>query len=227
MTIGVYIHGESALHRMRPGGKLGSLLVLGTLIILVGNPFALATMLAAVLGLYRLAGLSWRTAWEQLRPALFLFAILFAVQWAYHGPVEGGVVIARFAILVLVAALVSLTTRVSDMLDTVMWAVRPLAYIGISPTKVGLAFALAIRFIPVIAEQFAEVREAQRARGLERSFRAVAVPLIVRTLKMATEIGDAIEARSFDPDDARGFSIRRARRSTPARLQTDTRKETP
>lgn len=226
MTIGVYIHGESALHRMAPGGKLVALLILGTLIILVGNPFALAALVVVVLGLYRLAGLSLRTAWRQLRPALFLFAILFAVQWAYYGPLEGAVVIARFVILILFAALVSLTTRVSDMLDTVMSAVRPLALVGISPTKIGLAFALAIRFIPVIAEQFAEIREAQRARGLERSYRAIAIPLIVRTLKMATEIGDAIEARSFDPDDARKFDIRRAKRSRPAALQSDTRKET-
>jgi biotin transport system permease protein len=227
MTIGVYIHGESVLHRAGPGAKLLALLVLGTLIIFVRNPVVLAAMLAAVLASYRLAGLPWASAWHQLRPALFVLAILFAVQWAYHGALEGGIVIARFAILILFAALVSLTTRVSDMLDTVMSAVRPLAYIGISPAKVGLTFALAIRFIPVIAEQFAEIREAQRARGLERSYRAIAIPLIVRTLKMATEIGDAIEARSFDPDDARKFSIRPAKRCTPAALQPDNQKETP
>lgn len=225
MTAGVYIHGESLIHRLAPGGKLLALLVLGTLIILVGKPLILAVMLALVLALYRLAGLSLRTAWQQLRPMLFLFAVLFAVKWAYGAPLEGAVVVARFAVLILCAALVSLTTRVSDMLDTIMWAVGPLAYIGVSPTKVGLAFSLAIRFIPVIAEQFAEIREAQRARGLERSYRAIAVPLIVRTLKMATEIGDAIEARSFDPDDARKFSISWSRRSTPAALQSETKEE--
>lgn len=225
MTIGVYIHGESPLHRAPPGVKLLALLVLGTLIILIRDPVVLAAMLAAVLGLYRLARLPLAVAWQQLRPALFLLAILFAVQWAYHGVLEGAVVIVRFAILILFAALVSLTTRVSEMLETIMSAVRPLAYVGISPTKVGLAFALAIRFIPVIAEQFEEVREAQRARGLERSYRAIAVPLIVRTLKMATEIGDAIEARSFDPDDARKFSIWPAKRSAPTALQPDTTKE--
>lgn len=209
MSIGIYIHGESLLHRMTPGAKLLALLVLGTLIILVRNPLVLAAMLVAVLGLYRLAGLSWLTAWRQLRPVLLLFALLFVVTWLYQGVIEAATVIARFCILILFAALVSLTTRVSDMLDTVMWAVGPLAWIGISPAKVGLAFSLAIRFIPLIAEQLAEIKEAQRTRGLERSYRAIAVPLIVRTLKMATEIGDAVEARSFDPGDARKFSIRR------------------
>lgn len=223
MTVGVYVHGESALHRAAPGTKLLALLLLGSLIFFVDNAIALAAALAAVLVVYRVAGLPWIAAWQQLRPALFLLVILFALQWAYSGPLAGAVVIARFAILILFAALVSLTTRVSDMLDTVMVAARPLAYLGISPTKVGLTVALAIRFIPVIAEQFAEVREAQRARGLERSYRAIAIPLIVRTLKMATEIGDAIEARSFDPDDARKFSLRRTKRN--ATPPPDTGKE--
>jgi biotin transport system permease protein len=41
------------------------------------------------------------------------------------------------------------------------------------------------------------VREAQRVRGLERSILAVAMPVIVRTLKMGNEIGEALDARSF------------------------------
>ena len=40
------------------------------------------------------------------------------------------------------------------------------------------------------------VREAQRARGLDRHPLALAVPLVLRTLKMADEVAEAIEARS-------------------------------
>ena len=208
MTLGVYVHGESFLHKTSPGRKLAVLLVLGTLIILIGNPIVLGAMVLMVVALYRLADLKWQSLWHQLRPALFLLALLFVVQWLYNGVTQGVVVVLRFAILILFAALVSLTTRVSAMIDTVMAVTRPLAYVGVSPTKVGLIFSMAIRFIPLIAEQFAEVREAQRTRGLERSFLAIAVPLIVRTLKMATDVGDAIDARSFDPDDARRISFR-------------------
>ena len=63
--------------------------------------------------------------------------------------------------------------------------------------KVSLAIAMAIRFIPLISGLVHEVREAQRVRGLERSILAVAMPVIVRTLKMGNEIAEALDARSF------------------------------
>lgn len=106
----------------------------------------------------------------------------------------------RFAVLILFASLVSLTTRVSDMIAALEIGLRPLAFVGLNPAKVGLALSLAIRFIPVIAGQLTEIREAQRVRGLNRSILAAAVPLIVRTLKIAGAVADATEARSYDPD---------------------------
>ncbi len=57
---------------------------------------------------------------------------------------------------------------------------------------------MVLRFIPVIATVASEIRDAQRARGLDRSILAMIVPLIIRTLKMADDVADAIEARSFD-----------------------------
>ena len=62
--------------------------------------------------------------------------------------------------------------------------------------KVGLAISLAIRFIPAVAAIVEEVREAQRARGQDRSMIALAVPVIIRLLKMADEIAEAIDASS-------------------------------
>jgi biotin transport system permease protein len=71
-----------------------------------------------------------------------------------------------------------------------------LRIIGVDPTRVGLAFGLAVRFVPVLASVAADIREAQAARGLDRSVFALAVPLTLRTLRMADEIAEAIDARS-------------------------------
>ena len=61
---------------------------------------------------------------------------------------------------------------------------------------VSLALSLTLRFIPVLAQVVQDVQEAQRARGLERNLVALAAPVIVRTLKMADDVADAIDARS-------------------------------
>jgi biotin transport system permease protein len=52
--------------------------------------------------------------------------------------------------------------------------------------------------VPVVVGLAEEVRDAQRARGLAASPRAFAVPLIVRSLRHADALGEALAARGLD-----------------------------
>ncbi len=99
------------------------------------------------------------------------------------------------------AVLVTFTTRVSDMIETVERAIAPLAPLGVNPAKVSLTLSLALRFIPLLADRYTEIREAQRARGLDRNIFALLMPLMIKTLKMADNLTEAIEARGYDAHD--------------------------
>jgi len=199
MTLGLYHPGTSPLHRLPAGAKTLALVAGGTAVFLIRDPAALGVALAGVAGLYALARIPARVAIDQIRPTLWLLALIFAVQAVIDHWTTGLLVVQRFAVLILLASLVTLTTRVSDMVDALQSGLRPLSRLGLDTDKIALAISLALRFIPVIAGLTQEVREAQRARGLDRSLFAVAVPVIVRTLKMADDIAQAMEARSYDP----------------------------
>jgi biotin transport system permease protein len=108
------------------------------------------------------------------------------------------VVVGVLAVLVLLAALVTLTTRTTDLVEAVVVASRPLRAVGVDPERVGLMIALGIRCVPVVVGLAEEVRDAQRARGLAASPRAFAVPLIVRSLRHADALGEALAARGLD-----------------------------
>ena len=69
------------------------------------------------------------------------------------------------ATLVLLAALVTMTTRTTDMVDAVVGLCRPLRRVGVDPERVGLMLALGIRSVPVVVGLAEEVRDAQRARA--------------------------------------------------------------
>ena len=129
---------------------------------------------------------------------VWLLAIFFAVQLWLNDWQAGLLVITRIAAIVMFASLITLTTKTSEMLASLERALRPLKPLGVNPEKVSLAISMVLRFIPVIATVASEIRDAQRARGLDRSILAMIVPLIIRTLKMADDVADAIEARSFD-----------------------------
>ncbi|MBB4265271.1 energy-coupling factor transporter transmembrane component T family protein [Roseospira visakhapatnamensis] len=199
MRLGLYLAGDSLFHRMSPGPKLATVAVAGTVLFFLDDWRALAASLGVVLLLYAIARVPWPVAVAQIRPTLWVLGLLFVMLALIEGPLAGVVMVLRFAALILLAALVTLTTRVSDMTDAIEAGLRPFARLGLNPAVVSLAISMAIRFIPLIAEITREVRDAQRARGLGRSVLAVAVPVIVRTIKLADDVADAMDARSYDP----------------------------
>ena len=198
MIAGLYIDGNSVLHRAQAGPKILAMVALGTGVFMVPDWPVVSLVLTSVIALYRLSGFGWRVIIAQIRPMAWLLAIFFAVQLWLNDWQAGVLVITRIAAIVMFASLITLTTKTSDMLGSLERALRPLKPLGVNPEKVSLAISMVLRFIPVIATVASEIRDAQRARGLDRSILAMIVPLIIRTLKMADDVADAIEARSFD-----------------------------
>ncbi|MGZ8410670.1 MAG: energy-coupling factor transporter transmembrane component T family protein [Hyphomicrobium sp.] len=212
MSLALYIHGSSPLHRLAPSVKVALLIAAGIAVFLVGNPLWLMPVLLIVAGLYIVARIPLAVAARQLRPLGLLIGLIFLFHGMFTTWALGLLVVLRLAILVLLGMLVSFTTRVSDMIETIERGLAPLALLGVDPAKVSLALSLALRFIPLLYEQVQDIREAQRVRGLERNFTALAVPLLVRTLRMASDLTDAIEARGFEgsKSDAREHTGGRA-----------------
>lgn len=195
----LYTPGTSILHRMSPGPKMAALAIGATALFLQESLIVTALAVLATFGLYRVASFPMKTALTQIRPLLWIFVIFFVVQWYFSGLELAAYVVLRLAALIMLASLVTLTTRASDMIDSLTRALRFLKPIGVNPDKVSLAISLALRFIPVLGRIATEVREAQRARGLERSVIAVAMPMAIRAIKMADDISDAIDSRGYRP----------------------------
>ena len=201
MSLGLYLHRESPVHTAPAGAKMAGLLVAGLGLLLFPSPPVLGTALAATLGLFALA----RIPPRELLPLTRLLAWVLVPLFLLHGWLAGWdtavQTVLRLATLLLLATLVSLTTRASDQLETLQHALRPLARFGVSPARLSLMLSLTLRFIPLLATWVREVREAQSVRGLERDPLALLVPLLVKTLRTADALAEAIDARCFDSED--------------------------
>jgi biotin transport system permease protein len=194
-TLGLYRPGTSPLHRLPAGAKLGALAVAGAGSVRVDTPVQTAVALAVVLALHPLGRVPGRVVLDMVRPLLWMLVPLSVFQVVVVGWARAVVIVGVILALVLLANLVTLTTRTTDLIDVVVAVCRPLRRIGVDPVRVGLLLNLAIRCVPLVIELAGEVRDAQRARGLESSPRALVVPLLVRTLRRADELGEALAAR--------------------------------
>lgn len=196
MIGGLYRAGDSVLHRASAELKLLSLPAVGTLLFLVPSAALSGAVLALVLLGYALAGLPARVIVAQARMILLVVVLVALAQWWFAGAAAALLFSLRLAALLLLASLVTLTTRTSAIVAVLERALRPLAPLGVDPEKVGLAISLTLRFLPLVSGALAEIREAQAARGIEAGVLRLAVPLIVRLLKTSDEIAEAIDARS-------------------------------
>lgn len=196
--IGLYRDGHSLLHRLPAGVKLGGLLVAGVGATFVRTPEATAAALLVVLLGYAIALLPPRTLLAMLRPLLLIVVPLGIFHVLVTGWARAFVVVGVIVGLVLLANLVTLTTRTNDLIDVVVRVCSPLRRIGVNPERVGMMLQLAIRAVPLVVDLARRVREAQHARGLAASPRAFAVPLIVGALRRADDLGDALAARGLD-----------------------------
>jgi biotin transport system permease protein len=196
--LGVYVPGGSLVHRAPAGAKLVAMVAGGVVSVLLDRPWQVAAALGVVLAGYALAGLPVRVVGRQLRPLLWLGLLTGAIHVVVSGWERALVVVGVLAALVLLAALVTLTTRTTALVDAVVTGCRPLRRLGVDAERVGLMIALGIRCVPVVVGLASDVRDAQRARGLGASPRAFAVPLIVRSLRHADALGEALSARGLD-----------------------------
>lgn len=199
--IGLYCPGDSPLHRLPAGVKLAALVlaILG-MTVFVRDPLGVGGAVLTVTCLYALARVSWRIAVAQLRPVLWMTLIIAVFQLLTTSPTRAVVVCGVLLVSVALAALVTVTTRVTDMLDALIRALGPLRRVGVDPERVGLLLALAIRCVPLLAQIVHEVGEARRARGVSWSATALVTPVLVRALRTADAMGEALAARGVDDD---------------------------
>ena len=198
MLSGLYVPGDSVFHRARPGVKLLILLVLTTCLLVFASPATVFVGACVVVAGALVAGLGWRWLWRQVYGLRWIIVLLTVVQVWVNGPVVATNVVGGLVTAITGAGLVTATTRTTDMMDSVIAATGPLRRFGVDPERVGLLFSLAIRGIPVIADIVREVSEARRARGLGSDLRALLVPVVVRTIRHAERVGEALVARGTD-----------------------------
>ena len=201
MSFSMYHHGTSCIHKLSAGQKLAILAGLGTAISFSSSLPVLVGSTAVCLGAYYMAKLSWREFYAQLRPLFWIIVILFTVKFFTDNATEAAVMVLRLCVLVASASLVTLTTTTEAMLEALECLLQPLARFGVSPVKVAFALSLVIRFIPIVGQMSNEVREAQQARGLGSNILALTIPLVIRIVKMADHVAEAIEARGGLPEN--------------------------
>ncbi|MCD9154226.1 energy-coupling factor transporter transmembrane component T family protein [Aeromicrobium duanguangcaii] len=203
LGLGLYVPGDTVLHRLSPGPKLLGLLVLSIGVVAARGPWLPVGVFVVAIATARWVGMSPRTLAAALRPVAIVMVVAVGFQWWMNGWQLALEVFATVLALVVAAAILTATTPTDEMLDSIVRWLGPFRRFGVNPEVVALAFSLVMTSIPTLFTIFGETRDAANARGLGRSPKATLTPAAIRVVAHAYATGDALHARGIldDPDE--------------------------
>jgi len=200
VPLGLYVPGDSPVHRTPPGVKIAVLTVylIATAVLVDSWPVAAGCLAAVAVAATVVAGIPARILVRQMSGVLPVLAAVGLLLWWRGSGAEAATTVLVLAASVSAAVLVTLTTRVTAMLGTFDRVLAPLARVGVPVDQISLALTLTLRLIPLQVQMVGEVLDARKARGSRSAaFSPVAfgVPVIVRTILRARGVADALRAR--------------------------------
>jgi len=211
-----YRHGRSFVHRLDVRCKLVSLLLL-TSAIVAAIPAAMGPLSLGALLLWGALRLPLQILGREIRAFLIFLLLVFIVRalstpgdpwvsWgalsiAREGLQEGGQVVWRLLMILVIGLVFITTTRPSDLKAAVQWVLRPIPFVP--ARKAATMVGLIVRFIPVLHQQIRETQSALAARaGARRRFslrkiRYLIFPTMRRVVLAADQLALAMLARGY------------------------------
>lgn len=193
LPLGVYVPGNTWLHRM--GAALKFLLLVAFIVLVTAlptQPWHSMAALVSVLVLYAWARIPARVAWRQLVPLLPVLLFLGVFMVWQNGVQSALTLLIGLLATIAAANLLTLTTPVEELLAALDRALAPLGRTG---ELISLTIALTIRLIPLTLATANEVLDARKARGAGFSVTAFGIPLVIRSVRRAKMMGEALMAR--------------------------------
>ena len=113
----------------------------------------------------------------------------------------------RFGLVLILGAILLMTTTPTQMTDAFESLLSPFGKLGVHTSEISLVLSLALRFIPTLVREMQSIREAQAARGgsiesgspsrRARAMAAIIIQVFAAALRHADNLGQALDARSY------------------------------
>ncbi|WP_138470016.1 CbiQ family ECF transporter T component [Poseidonocella sp. HB161398] len=193
---------RTPLHAIGPGPKLAALAIASVAIFSIASPALMLLPVAVSAALYLSCGRRFaRAGLRSLRP-LWPFLLLLGL---WHGLTQdwanGATLAGRLLSTVALANLVTMTTRLEDMIALCTRALAPLRVLGLKPGRIAFAIGLVLRLTPTLLDRGRQLGLAWRARARRRRPGwQIVLPLCLTALDDADHIADAVKARGGIPD---------------------------
>ena len=229
ITIGQYVKGDSILHRLDPRTKIFGMLAIMVALFFVNNWIGLVYEEVVVFAVLFASQVPLKFYIRGVKPLRWILLFTAAIQifltpgeiiwqWGILHITAEGVRLAifmcvRLVLLVMTTSVLTLTTTPIVLTDAVENLLSPFKRIGVPAHELAMMMTIALRFIPLLADETEKIMAAQKARGAAfdegglmdraRALLPILVPLFLSAINRASELAMAMEARCYHGGEGR------------------------
>ena len=224
MSLGKYYPANSFIHNLDPRTKLTAVLMLMTGFLFSFHPILLLSFVLISGAIVVLAKIPPSLVFANLKPFLWLFAItmLIHVFWTQGSTLftlpflsmqitnEGikfGILFSvRLALMIIIAAVLTLSTSPIELTDALEKMLSPLKKLRIPVHDIVMMLTLALRFIPTLMEEMQRINNAQLSRGANfsggilsrlKNIVPLILPLFISSFRREDDLALAMDSRCY------------------------------
>ena len=219
----------SIVNKLDPRVKLFGVVVYVASVFIINNIFGLLYIIAALSVLIALSKVPLRHILKGLKFVwvLVLMAIFFNLffsdgdiiwkWWIFHmsrqGILRAGFFAVRLICVIVGSAMLTYTTTPTNLTAGLEKAFKPFTKIGFPAHEIAMMMSIALRFIPILAEEVNKIISAQLARGADfdtgglvkkaKGMIPILIPLFVSAFRRASDLATAMESRCYAGGEGR------------------------
>ncbi len=230
ITLGQYYPSDSFIHRLDPRTTIISLFFLMSGLLVSFEPIVLLGFVLVILLALVFSRLPLALVFKNIRPFiwLFLLTVLVHLFWTRghviaRTPILGlavtreglhlGLVYSlRLALLIILAAMLTLSTSPIELTDALEKLLAPLKRLKAPTHEIVMMLTLSLRFIPTLLEEAQRLKNAQASRGASfdgnivkriKSIVPLVIPLFIAAFRRADDLAAAMDSRCYTGGDGR------------------------
>lgn len=230
ITLGQYYPADSLIHRLDPRVKLLGVVVYIAAVFIIRNIWGFLFLGGVLTVLIAVSHVPFRHMMKGLRAILILviLAVVFNLfsgdpsralwHWWILTVSEESILRAAFFVLrllcvVLASSLLTYTTTPTTLTSGLEKVFSHLKFMHFPAHEIAMMMSIALRFIPILAEETNKIMNAQLARGADfetggiikkaKGMIPVLIPLFVSAFKRASDLATAMEARCYHGGEGR------------------------
>lgn len=230
VLLGRYIPGNSFVHQLDVRAKLLAVIVFFIVVFSANTTVDYGVLMLFIMMCVKASNITLGYFYKGIQPMIWLivFTAFFQVLFIQTGEVyvsvwflkvtsdgvyQAFIVTCRFAIIIGMSTLLSLTTNPLGISDAVESLLKPFKRFGVPVHEIALILSIAMRFVPTILDEAQTIMNAQRSRGVSfnegslmtrvRAIIPILIPLFANAIRRADELANAMESRGYQGGDRR------------------------